>query len=654
MSEQEVRLLNDYQHCRLRTEMYLGSRTESEFVFPIVDTETSEIVYKPVKITPSVLTAFREALDNALDELSFRGRGVIHVTFDEEDMVFRIEDNGRGIPFDFREDVGMHTATLAVSHTKAGRNFGERGEQAGTNGLGISVVNFCSMFFELEVLRNRQRFYQTFREGDEDLIVEEPEILEATDTDHHAGGTIVRFRLSPKVFKEGMSLSEEVVRSIVYIIAKTNPQYTVLYNNETDKITKNIRKNLFGNRPVIEMNFNEENVCNGQFFITMTNSDSNFFSFVNNVPAYNGGTHMDEFKYHFPRQLMEALKKESKKRRLNPNKNDILEGINVLNVMKMKAPNFDSQSKTRLTNSEVKKPIAKMLCEETHWEKFIADNKGFIDAIYARCAARTGKKDSSQIDENAKALKKVKIPKLVDATSKDRSNCVLFLTEGDSAAGGVNNVRNPEIHAVMPLRGKIRNVHGAHPKDVITSKASIIKDICAAIGLVPGKPVDPEQLRFSRVYIMADADEDGQGSICPLIVNFFYQFWPELFNREEAFIHLFLTPLIILRKGNERKYFYPSNMDDFDPKKFASWKVTRAKGLASMSIDNFRDHIDDPLSVPVIEDSVGSIKKLLSLLFADRANDRKTMLEISVEEILELFQTQGFSWTEPTTNTLDL
>ena len=641
---EEIVELNDVQHARIRTEMYLGSRVPQTFTFPVIDV-TGGLKFKEFTIVPAVLTAFREALDNALDEMSFVGKGSINVDYMEETSTFTVTDSGRGIPIDWRDASDMHTATLAVSRAKAGRNFGERGELAGTNGLGISIVNFVSEQFILTVKRDKKNFTQFFYSTEDGLQVDEPTIRDYTGKDT---GTSVRFTLSQNVFKEGLDLPTELVESMLVLIATSNPTIKMSFNGISIPPLKSLEK-----RGIV-IPFEKDGVGSGKFIVVQKSDEANSFTFVNNVPAYNGGTHLDEFRNHFPKHLIEALKKESKKRKLNPSKSDILDSVDIIGFVKMKGPNFDSQSKTRLTNSEIRNPIFHSFTA-VDWAKVVSANKPIVDAIYELCAQRTGKQDKSQVDQNEKALKKAKIAKLVDANSRFRDQCSLFLAEGDSAAGGMMSVRDPNFHAMLPLRGKVKNVLEVSPKDVINSeKESVIKDICAAIGLTPGKKADRKSLRYARVYLMADADEDGQGSICPLLVNFFYRFWPELF-RDEPFVHIFMTPLIILNKGKERKYFYPTNMDQFNPKDWKGWDIKRAKGLGSMMPINFKDHIDNPLSVGCLEDGNNSLEKLMSLLYqGNRSNDRKAMMEISVDELIVRLETMGKDWSPIGVNELDI
>jgi DNA gyrase/topoisomerase IV subunit B len=316
--------------------------------------------------------------------------------------------------------------------------------------------------------------------------------------------------------------------------------------------------------------------------------------------------------------------------------------------MKVIAPNFDSQSKTRLTNKEAKWAIFKCLTEQTDWQKFIKDCPDLINAIYKRCAERTHKQDKSQIDADANSLKKLKIAKLIEANSRDRQSCILFITEGDSAKGGLNNVRNPAIHAVMPLRGKILNVFAKKPAEAL--KSEIIKQLCAAIGLVPGKPADRSTLRYGKIYIMADADDDGQGSICPLVIELFDRYWPELFDLDEPFIHIFSTPLIIAENKKERKYFYSHNVSEFDPAKFKGWNIRRAKGLGSLQSENFKDALENPVSIPVNRDIL--VPHVMNLLFnGGRANDRKLMMEMTTDEVMTKIAESGSDWNS---NALDI
>lgn len=193
-----IKKLNDYQHVRLKNEMYFGSR--APHTQDIISYDGLKPVLKSYTWVPAVFTAFREILDNALDEMLGHGHGnKLEITYEPETMTFSVQDNGRGIPIDWSDEYECYLATLVLANLKAGRNFEERGNVAGTNGIGASGVNFCSKFFSMEIVRDGKKFYQEFTEGENDThVFGEPKIIKSSKSP----GTKITFRLSDKVFKD--------------------------------------------------------------------------------------------------------------------------------------------------------------------------------------------------------------------------------------------------------------------------------------------------------------------------------------------------------------------------------------------------------------------------------------------------------------------
>lgn len=374
MSE-EIKKLSDYQHARLRNEMYLGAR--ATHTQEIVEIEGQEIKIKEVTWVPAVFTAFREIFDNALDEVVGHGYGDrINVTYDDK-KVFSVEDNGRGIPISWDDDHGCHKATLAMTETKAGRNFSDRGNVAGANGIGASVVNFCSEFFTVDIYRDGQHFTQKFKEGTEEfdsLNIQIPKIIPYTGT---KTGTKVTFKLSNKVFPD-TDLSVEFLKSRITEVAICNPGVKFYFNGEAIKVKPKVEQNLFKDYKSIALEYSGDstacNFCKFWLVPGLSPDSEHFHSIVNNIPAFNGGVHIDTFRRVFFGNLLTALEKESKKRKLSPNRSDVMDGLFIFNILRMNGPNFDSQSKTRLSNEDVGVAIRKWLDDEDFYKSIIKKN----------------------------------------------------------------------------------------------------------------------------------------------------------------------------------------------------------------------------------------------------------------------------------------
>ena len=599
--------------------MYLGSR--SSHTQNIVHWNGKKLTPMDMTWTPAVYCAFREIFDNALDEVVGHKKGSkIDVTFDPKEMIFSVADDGRGIPIDWDENERIHKATMAMTQARAGRNFGDRQEVRGTNGIGASTVINCSEWVTLDIHRDGQRFRQDFKEGSDmfpALQILEPKITKVAGKT----GTEIKFKLSRSVFKNAkLPMAFMVAR--MHEVAANHPRVKFTFNGERVAVKPSIEKTFFDGKDVIKLPVVHKDFTS-TFYLTsgFSTEGEHIHTTVNDIPAFNGGQHIDTFKRLFYGNLIKTLERESKRRGLTPNRSDISEGLLIYNVTTMHAPNFDSQSKTRLINEDVDAYIKGFFDDETMLKDLVKKHKPWIDEIYARCAARTQKKDDADLAKAGRKMMRNKVPKLLDANGKDRTKCILIITEGDSAKGMISAVRDPELHGAMPLRGKILNVRGESPKDIIANQ--IIQDLMTSIGCILGQKADRKDLRYGKVYLAADQDPDG-ANITALLVNFFYLHWPELFDAsKEPFFYAFQTPFIIQEKGKKRYYWYAHNYHEYDAKDWKNCpKPTRAKGLGSLEEADWVHSLKDPQLIPLTDD--GDLSEALDLIFnGSRADDRK-------------------------------
>lgn len=615
----EIQKLSDFSHARLRTEMWLSSR----------DPHTQEIitytdgipVVKEMTWVPAQFVAFREILDNAIDEVITHRQGdKIEITYNPDNMSFSVSDNGRGIPIEYDKKHKIHSATMALTETKAGRNFGERGSSRGMNGVGASIVNFVSEYFDVKIIRDGKEFVQHFREGTTDLVIEEPMIF---PTKIRQTGTHISWKLSQKVFTHNI-LPEEFIKSRVYELSVCYPHLRLSYNGQKIQ-TKDATKSLFPNhKPIVfeikEDNFDSKFWLVPQFFENGEHSHS----MVNAIPVFNGGTHIETFKKNFFSGLLTALESLSKKKKLTPNRSDISEGMLIYNITEMNSPSFDSQSKTRLINENVVSYIRNGMNDHDFFKKIIRTYPEWIESIYERCAKRTNKKDDDEASRNAKRNIRNKIETLVDSVGRDRSKCILHITEGESAKGGLVASRDSNIHAVLPLRGKIMNIHGAKLKDIVDNK--VLSNIFGAIGLIPGQKANRHALRYGSVRFTCDADQDG-GNIVSLLTCCMYLQWKELFDPERPYFYSFETPLIVAQKGKNTQYWYTDNYHEFEPDKYKGWSIRRCKGLAALTQTDWTNQLMKPKLIPIVDDE--NMTETIDMLFNEtRADDRKEFMGI--------------------------
>lgn len=615
-AKKEWTKLTPYQQSRLRTEMWLGSRDKHEQTVLAYGKDGPEAVR--ACWVPAIFTAFREIFDNALDETAAHGNGNrVDVRYDPKTGMFSIEDNGRGVPIEWDETEQKYAATVLLSEAFAGRNFEEdRGETRGLNGVGAAMVNNCSAYFQVDVNRDGKHFNQRFVEGDQAPKIEDPIIL---PTSKAKTGTRIEFVPSKSVFPI-RDLPVDFLRNRIYEAALCYPNLKIYFNGELIKV-KSVEKDLFPKHKPITFTI-EKPGFRGDFWLVpefFADGTEHSHSMVNAIPMFNGGVHLDTFKRLFFSGMIDALASTSKRKKLTPNKSDISDGMLIFNLTRMNEPSFDGQAKMRLVNENVARIIASAMNDSDFFKGVIRRNPEWVARIYERCAERTLKKDNADMQKMARKNARSKIEDLEDASGLDRSKCILFLGEGKSAISGMVEARDARIHGGLPLRGKVLNVWEAKPKDILENET--LAKIIGAVGLRPGERVNRHSLRYGKVYITTDADEDGK-NIAALIVNFFYKMWPELFDPQKPFIYVFDTPLIIAVKGKQRKYWFNDNYDEFDSEAHKGWEITRAKGLAALKKADWKHCLESPKLLPIVEDE--GLRDALSLIFDKaRADDRK-------------------------------
>ena len=194
-----------------------------------------------------------------------------------------------------------------------------------------------------------------------------------------------------------------------------------------------------------------------------------------------------------------------------------------------------------------------------------------------------------------------------------------MIAEGDSAISTLASVRNPEIHGGLGLRGKVMNVNGETPKKILDNQ--VLTDIMNSIGLIIGQKSRKAELRYGKIYLATDADPDGY-NIAALLINFFYTHWPELFDPLfEPVIYVFQTPFIIAEKGKTRKYWYAHNYSEFKPEDWSGWSITRAKGLGTLTEEDWKYALQSPVAIPIVDD--GKMKESLDLIFNGKLADQR-------------------------------
>ena len=616
-TSKDIRVLSDREHVRLRTQVYLGNTSETSYSVPLFLNGEFEI--KDIEFIPAVYKAVGEILDNSIDEFAQTKatNKLLQITAQPILGMYTITDNGRGIPIG-KHATGRYTPEVALGSLRSGRNFEDEiaAGVIGQNGVGSACTNYCSTEFYVDIHRDGKRYRQRFDDGAK--TVSKPSIRKGAAK---KTGTTIEFQLDPEVFTK-TSLPGELMENRAIEIALTNPGVTAQYNGKKyryrkgfEEIVKKISKDYF--------RF-EQDGC--EFFVIFDiheGIDEKIFSWVNSSLLFDGGICNTQFLNAFYDRAINHLTREAKRNKCVVTKNDVRQNLLVLGNLRLSNPEYDAQSKTRLTGPNRRKELGELL--DATWTSFTRRNKDWFAQVLDRAIVRHhNNANKKAIKDHTKKLAK-KVAGLVDATNKDRSECQILITEGDSAASMITQARDPRTTASLPLSGKVNNVYGSTVAQLLGMGK--ITDLLTSIGLVPGQRALRYDLRYSKIVIATDADVDG-GDIFTLLVNLFYQFWPELFDPDyEPIVYRLIAPNVCLVKGNKRVHFATRKEYEKAKNKYKGWTVNYYKGLGSMADDDWEMILSGETDtlIPIQDD--GQFKETMKLLFGPSADARKEWLQ---------------------------
>lgn len=612
----DIKVLSDREHVRLRTQVYLGNTKMASYEVPLF--HNNELEIKEVSFIPAVYKAVGEIIDNSIDEFAQINIANKYLKIEANPVLgtYSISDNGRGIPIG-KHATGKFTPEVALGSLRSGRNFEAELEKGviGQNGVGSACTNYCSTEFSVDIHRDGKRYRQTFSDGA--LHISRPSIRAGgTKT-----GTSISFQLDGDVFEE-TSLPSELMENRAIEIALTNPGVTTEYNKKKykfkkgfDDIVKKISSHYF--------KFETDGIEFFVIFDVHDGIDERIFSWVNSSLLFDGGLCNTQFLNAFYDRAVKHLASQAKKQKCEVTKNDVRRNLLVLGNLRLSNPEYDAQSKTRLTGPNLRKEMADLV--EAQWATFARKNKDWLNEVLERAIIRHhSHANKKAVKEHQKNLKK-KVPGLIDATSTNRFECQLLITEGDSAASMITQAREPRTTASLPLRGKINNVYGTTVAQVLNMGK--VTDLLTAIGLIPGQRALRSELNYGKIVVATDADVDG-GDIFTLLINLFYTFWPELFDPDyDPIVYRLVAPNVCAVKGNKRIHF-PTRAEYEKVKgRYKGYTINYYKGLGSMVKADWEMILSGETNtlVPVVDD--GKMKETLKLLFGPDADARKEWLQ---------------------------
>ena len=614
--EKKFRKLSDIEHVLLRPGMYVGSiKPKSEEVF--LPDEAGGFSATAVTFNPAFLKIFDEIVSNSVDEHRRNpALNEVRVRVDSAAGLVSVWDNG-GIPVVKHQDHGEWIPEMVFSNLKAGSNFDDSEERlvAGTNGVGSTLTNIYSLKFQVRTCDGKSLFAQDFSENM--TMRSEAEVTKTKKP----GFTEITFY--PDLKRFGMT---EIDADTVLLmkrrcvdLAACNPNLKVLFNDEEFKFASF--------KDYCARYVNPEHLIydeNPRWKIAFAPSHGSFqqVSFANSVETKDGGTHVEEIAWKAIAAIRERVKKKFK---LDLKPGEIRNHLFVFVQADIVNPAFSSQTKEKLI-TEASAFGSKYEMTEAIAKKIVGSE--ILQKVLDWARQKAEAEERRQLRELNKNASKAKVLKLIDAKAREgRSRCTLALFEGDSASAAFRKYRDPNFQGAFPLRGKFVNVAELTASRIVQNQE--VKDLLAAIGLKLGE--DPTDLRYGKILIYADADPDGD-SIAGLLINFFGRFWPKLFDEKR--VYRVMTPLVVAKKGPEKKWFYTA--DDFEAwgktENLSKWDIGYKKGLAALEDDEYREIIHNPVMFAITGDK--NIRPILDSWFkSDPAYRKRKILGLPDPDI---------------------
>ncbi len=594
-----------------------------------------------------------EIVDNSIDEALAGYCTHIEVEILPDDII-TVRDNGRGIPVGINEQQGLPAVTVVLTVLHAGGKFGGSGYKVsgGLHGVGSSVVNALSEWFQVEVSQNGHIHRQKFERGN---IATDLEVVGDTDET----GTFIMFKADPEIFTETTVYEYEVLQRRLREQAFLNAGLSITLTDSRDP--ENIVTEEFcyeggiksfvdyintsrGLTPVVEdiMHFTTVNGDRSAEVSISYNDGYNeiILSFANGVRTIDGGTHENGFKTALTRVFNEygrkfKLLKDNDK---NLSGDDVREGLTAVISVKLTEAEFEGQTKGKLGNTEMQAIVSKMMYEKlmTYFEENPSAAKAIfnkaLDASRAREAARKAR-DSAR---RKSALEGNSLPgKLADCIDKNPENTEIFIVQGDSAGGSAKEGRDNRIQAILPLWGKMLNVEKARIDKVIGNDK--LTPVVTALGTGIGEEFNIEKLRYHKIVIMADADVDGQ-HIRTLLLTFFFRYMRDLIDG--GFIYIAQPPLFKLSKGKRHEYaFSDEQRDQLIEEMGGSCDIQRYKGLGEMDPEQLWETTMDPATRTMLrvtlEDAMEA-DETFSILMGDKVEPRRDFIEKNAKYVQNL------------------
>jgi DNA gyrase subunit B len=582
-----------------------------------------------------------EVVDNSIDEALVGFADTVRVTIHPDNSI-TVEDNGRGIPVDIHPTEKMPGVELALTVLHAGGKFDKNTYKVsgGLHGVGVSVVNALSEKLKVWVKRDGVEYYMDFERGDTTTKLKRLGQIPKKET-----GTKTWFKPDAKIFTD-LIYRYDTLAMRLRELSFLNKGVMITLTDEREGQEKSDTFHAKGGLKefVQHLNANRKSLHNEVIYTETTRDDvgieiamqyndqynENVFSFVNNINTHEGGTHLTGFKAALTRVINNYAQKGNflKKADFSLSGDDVREGLTAVLSVKVREPQFEGQTKTKLGNSEVESAVKTLVNEwlASYLDEHPRTANIVIEKAVSAARAREAARKARDLTRRKSALDVGNLPgKLADCSLTDPAMCELYLVEGDSAGGSAKQGRKREFQAILPLRGKIINVEKARIDKVLSNEE--IRTIITAIGSGIKEEFELGKARYHKVIIMTDADVDG-AHIRTLLLTFFFRQMPELI--EAGYVYIAQPPLYRVAKGREEYYAYDESEREEIATRLSngdgrgSLNIQRYKGLGEMNPEQLWNTTMDP--------------------------ERRTLLKVAIEEAVladQIFQTLMGDEVEP-------
>ena len=598
-----------------------------------------------------------EVVDNAIDEALVGACDRIEVILHADQSVSVI-DNGRGIPIETHHQTGLSTLETVLTMLHAGGKFGGGGYKVsgGLHGVGVSAVNALSAWMEVVVDdpppdHDGRRYRQRYERGKPVTSVEPVGRAQGR-------GTTVCFMRDETIFREEATYRWDTLLQRFREMAFVTKGVTLYVRDERaagifpremtfyfEGGIKSFVRYLNKNREVLHEPVYVERQVNGTWIeaalqYTDATTDS-MYAFANTIHTVDGGTHLTGLRSAVTRAINDYARAQGTLKDSDPNfsGDDTREGLTAIVSVKLTEPQFESQTKVKLMNAEVRGQVESVAGEAL--TAFLEGNASAARAIVGKCLtssrARAAARRARELVIRKSALESATLPgKLADCSSRNPAETELFIVEGDSAGGSAKQGRDRAFQAVLPLRGKILNTERARLDRILKNKE--VQALISALGCGVGDQFDLSNLRYNRAIILTDADVDG-AHIATLLLTFFFRYMPQLI--EEGHLYLALPPLYRLAHDRQVRYLYSEAEKDAAVASLASrrYSLQRYKGLGEMNPEQLWETTLDPQQRVLLQleiESAAAADRTFDMLMGPAVPPRRRFIQTHAREVRNL------------------